>query len=87
MRDVRLQYAGGAAANGISHLIRITRMRDGRADILDANETTPVEPGDVIEVKNEMQDVLSYDESSASHPTVRPSKTEARQVGETGISQ
>jgi len=87
MRDVRLQYAGGAAANGVSHLIRITRMRDGRADILDANDTTPVEPGDVIEVKNEMQDVLSYDESSASHPTVRPSKTEARQVGETGISQ
>jgi polysaccharide biosynthesis/export protein len=64
IRDVRLQYAGGAAAQGSKHLISITRMRNGHAVVLDANETTLVEPGDVIDVKNELPRLLRHDEAA-----------------------
>ncbi len=84
LRDVRLQYAGGTTAQGVRHLISITRMRDGRAVVLDAVETTPVEPGDVIDVRNEMPRMLSHDEAAGS-PASRPSKTEeARSQSTTG---
>jgi polysaccharide export outer membrane protein len=64
IRDVRLRYAGGAAAQGSKHLISITRTRNGHAVILDANETTLVEPGDVIDVKNELPRLLPHDEAA-----------------------
>lgn len=83
IRDVKLQYAGGAAAEGGKHLIRITRTRNGHAVVLDANETTPVEPGDVIDVKNEMPLVLPRDETAADPLTSRSHKTEETQAGET----
>ncbi|WP_143198029.1 polysaccharide biosynthesis/export family protein [Bradyrhizobium sp. AS23.2] len=83
-RDVKLQYAGGAAAQGVRHLISITRMRDGRAVVLDAVETTPVEPGDVIDVRNEMPRMQSHDEAAGPLAS-RPSKTEeARGQATTG---
>ena len=72
LRDVKLQFAGGGAASGVRHLISITRIRNGHATVLDAEETTPVEPGDVIDVKNEMPRVLPRDEAVAS----RQSKAE-----------
>jgi polysaccharide export outer membrane protein len=72
LRDVKLQYAGGATAQGIRHLIKITRTRNGRAVVLDADETTPVEPGDVVDVKNEMPGILSRDEAAALPLTSRP---------------
>jgi polysaccharide biosynthesis/export protein len=66
LRDVKLLYAGGAAAQNAKHLIRITRMRDGQPVVLDANETTPLEPGDVIEIKNETLYIPPRDESAAT---------------------
>jgi polysaccharide export outer membrane protein len=81
VRDVKLQYAGGAAQDG-KHLISITRMRNGHPVVLDANETTPVEPGDVIDVKNEMQLVLPHDEAAAGPSKSRSSKMEKTQAGE-----
>lgn len=76
IRDVKRQFAGGAAASDSKHPISITRMRDGRAVVLDAQETTPVEPGDVIDVKNEMTRVLPHDEAAATPPELRPVKTD-----------
>lgn len=76
LRDVKLQFAGGASAQGIRHLISITRMRNGHAVVLDADETTPVEPGDVIDVKNEMSPTPPPSEAAASPPISRSSKTE-----------
>ncbi|WJR77324.1 polysaccharide biosynthesis/export family protein [Bradyrhizobium sp. NP1] len=76
IRDVKRQFAGGAAASDSKHPISITRTRNGRAVVLDAEETTPVEPGDVIDVKNEMTHVLPHDEATATPPGSRPAKTD-----------
>ncbi|WGR91211.1 polysaccharide export protein [Bradyrhizobium sp. ISRA443] len=76
-RDARLQNVGGATGNGVRHLIRITRMRNGHAVVSDADETTPVEPGDVIDVRNEMPaGPLPSGEASAQPPRSRSSRTE-----------
>ena len=87
IRDVKLQYAGGAAAQDAKHLIRVTRTRNGRSVILDANETTPVEAGDVIDVKNEMPRVLSHDEAKAGPLTSRSYKAEETHAGGSTISR
>lgn len=78
VRDAKLQFAGGATgANGVRHLISITRMRNGHAVVLNADKTTPVEPGDVVDVRNEMPGgILSYDEAAAQSPGSRSSRTE-----------
>jgi polysaccharide biosynthesis/export protein len=41
-------------------------MRNGRTAVMDADETTPVEPGDVIDVKNDLVPALPHDEAGAS---------------------
>lgn len=51
IRDVKLQQAESAASAGQDRAIDITRMRDGRAVVTKAAETTPLQPGDVVEVK------------------------------------
>ena len=83
LRDVKFQYAGGATAQGVRHLIRITRLRNGHAIVLEADETTPVEPGDVIDVQNEMPGILPRDEAAAAPLTSRSSKTEQARDQET----
>jgi hypothetical protein len=50
-------------------------LGNGHAAILDADETTPVEPGDVIDVRNETSDILPHDEAAARLMS-RSSKTE-----------
>jgi polysaccharide biosynthesis/export protein len=65
IRDVKLRLAG-AASQGAKHLISITRTRNGHAAVMDANETTPVEPGDVIEIKNDLLSVRNHDEAAAA---------------------
>ena len=82
IRDVKLQYAGGAAQGG-KHLVRITRTRNGRTVVLDGNETMSVEPGDVIDIKNEMPRVMPHDEAAAGQLTSRSYKTEETRDGET----
>jgi polysaccharide biosynthesis/export protein len=80
IRDVKLKYAGGAAAQGSKHLISITRTRNGHPVVLDANETTPVEPGDVIDVKIEVPRVVPHDEAMARSQSYKAGETE---TGET----
>lgn len=83
IRDVKLHYAGGATAQSAKHLIHITRVRDGQSVVLDANETTPVEPGDVIAVKNEMPDLPPRDDAGATslNPTLPITKEARDQAG------
>lgn len=76
IRDVRLQYAGGTNAQDVRYSIRITRMRNRHAVVLDADETTPVEPGDVIDVQNKMPGVVPNDAVAAPPWASRSSKTE-----------
>jgi polysaccharide export outer membrane protein len=76
IRDVKMQYAGGANTRGVRHSINITRMRSGHAVVLDADETTPVEPGDVIDVKSDIPVVLPRDEAATPPWTSRLSKTD-----------
>ena len=52
-------------------------MRNGHAVVSDADETTPVEPGDVIDVKTEMPaGITSSDQAAAELLRSRPSGTE-----------
>ena len=83
IRDAKLQYAGGAAAQGDEHSISITRTRNGHTVILNANKTTAVEPGDVIDVKKEMPHVLPHDEAAAGPLKLRSYKTEEIHAGGT----
>lgn len=76
LRDVKLQYAGSATTQDAKHSITITRMRHGRAVVLDADERSPVEPGDVIDVRNDMSGILPHDEAIAPPTTSRSSSTE-----------
>jgi polysaccharide biosynthesis/export protein len=82
LRDVKLQYAGGT--QDAKHSISITRMRHGRAVVLEADERTPVEPGDVIDVRNGMPGILPHDEAAAPPSTSRSSSTEQARELENG---
>lgn len=83
IRDVKLRYAGGATAQGAKHSVSITRMRDGRAVVMDADETTSVEPGDVIDIKNDMPSLLSQNVAAVPPPGPRPRNTEEAHDGAT----
>jgi polysaccharide export outer membrane protein len=83
IRDVKFRYAGGAAGQRGKYLISITRTQNGHAVILDANETTQVEPGDVIDVKSDMPRVLPHDEAAAVPRTSQSYKAQETDAGET----
>jgi polysaccharide export outer membrane protein len=51
LRLVKLQQASGLTSGETGRTMTITRMRNGEMAVLQATETTPVEPGDVIDVK------------------------------------
>jgi polysaccharide export outer membrane protein len=55
-------------------------MQNGHPAVLDANETTLVEPGDVINVKSEMPRLLPQEEAMARS---QPYKTGETETGET----
>jgi polysaccharide export outer membrane protein len=80
IRDVKLQYAGGAGAQGVKHLIRITRIRNGHAVVMDAQETTPVEPGDVIDIKNEMPPIRHDEAAARTSPSHVTKRSEAEET-------
>jgi polysaccharide biosynthesis/export protein len=80
IRDLKRQYAGGAAQDGMRSIV-ITRTRNGQPVVLGANETTSVEPGDVIEIKNEIPRIPPHDEVAAGPPSPWASKTDAAQPG------
>ena len=51
IRDVKLQYVGGLIKTGIKRSITVTRVSGGASTAIDADESTRLEPGDVIEIK------------------------------------
>jgi polysaccharide export outer membrane protein len=81
IRDIKRQYAGGAAQGG-KHLFSVTRMRNGRAVVMDADDTTPVEPGDLIDIKNDLIPTLPHDEAGASRLAVPSHKMEETNTAE-----
>lgn len=79
VRDVKFQYAGGAAAQDAKHLISITRTRNGKAVVLEADETTLVEPGDVIDIKIEMPRVTVTVDGGATAALTTPQSGKSEQ--------
>jgi polysaccharide export outer membrane protein len=51
IRDVRLQQTGNIADTRIPRAITITRTRNGQNAAFAAEETTPLEPGDIVEIQ------------------------------------
>jgi polysaccharide biosynthesis/export protein len=51
IREVKLHQAGILDEAEAAHSISLTRARNGEAAVLQATETTPLEPGDVVELK------------------------------------
>jgi polysaccharide export outer membrane protein len=51
LREAKMQRAGSLAGGEGALSIRITRTRQGQVSVTSATETTPLEPGDVIDVK------------------------------------
>lgn len=51
IRAARLQLAGGSLNAMPSYAITITRLLDSEPRIIDASETTPLEPGDIVEIR------------------------------------
>lgn len=51
IRTARLQVIGGFSAAAPDYRIKITRASGAEVNTLDANDTTRIEPGDVIEVR------------------------------------
>jgi polysaccharide biosynthesis/export protein len=79
VRAVKLQQVGGFAGDEAPRSISVTRARDGEATVFQATETTPLEPGDIVDVKKLLPRELMYQGPSASEPALRP-----YQMGATG---
>ena len=56
IRNIRLQQVEGAVAAGQKHAVEITRRTGGRVVVLKGAATTPLQPGDAIEVKPVLPD-------------------------------
>jgi polysaccharide export outer membrane protein len=82
IRDVKLQYAGDVMKIGVKHSISITRVINGESTVVEAIGTTPLEPGDVIEVKRLLPDSVGLENTSASQLDLQAyPKAEASTLG------
>jgi len=75
IRAVRLQYAAGLIKAGVKHTISVTRLRNGEPTVFEATETTPLEPGDIVDIKRLLPELASRETASAlldSPPDVVP---------------
>jgi polysaccharide export outer membrane protein len=68
IRNVKLQYASGLIDAGFKRSISITRVRDGEVNVFEATETTPVEPGDIVDVKRLLPRQSPNENGSAAQP-------------------
>jgi polysaccharide export outer membrane protein len=68
IREVRLAQAGSLAGAETARSISVTRTRNGEVTSFQATETTPLEPGDVIDVNRLLPRVLRYQGASARQP-------------------
>jgi polysaccharide export outer membrane protein len=76
---VKQQQVGGFAGDEAARSISVTRARDGEATVFQATETTPLEPGDIIDVKKLLPRELTDQGPAALEPGLR-----AYQMGATG---
>jgi polysaccharide export outer membrane protein len=51
IRDAKLQQGGNIADMRIPRAITVTRTRNGQQTAFAAEETTPLEPGDIVEIQ------------------------------------
>jgi polysaccharide export outer membrane protein len=58
IRDFKLQQAGNGAGIEAARSISITRTRHGQVVMFDASETTPLEPGDVVDIRIDIRKAL-----------------------------
>ena len=58
IRDFKLQQAENGAGIEAARTIDITRTRHGQPSVFHASETTPLEPGDVVNVKFDITKAL-----------------------------
>lgn len=81
IRDARLLQAGGITGLQIEHTITVTREADGKPSVLPGADATPLQPGDIVEIKK----VLPLDGSriaAANRQTqLPPSQTAATNSG------
>jgi polysaccharide export outer membrane protein len=51
IRELKLRQSAGLPDADAARTIRVTRVRNGSTNVLEATDSTPLEPGDIIEVK------------------------------------
>lgn len=56
IRNVQLQLVEGAVPAGQKHRVTITRSRHGHVVVIDGSSTTPLDPGDTIDIKPVLRD-------------------------------
>jgi polysaccharide biosynthesis/export protein len=59
VRDAKIPRGGNGAGEQAVLSVRITRIRQGKISVTSATETTPLEPGDIIEVKKSPPNALT----------------------------
>jgi polysaccharide biosynthesis/export protein len=72
IREVKQQQAGSMAGAEAARSISITRTRNGEAAVFQATENTPVEPGDIIDVRKFLPRESPPRSASASPSSLRP---------------
>jgi polysaccharide export outer membrane protein len=80
IRNVKLQYASGLIKVGVKRSISVTRVRNGEAAFFEATEMTPLEPGDIIDVKKLLPDLTRRESASAGRPDLQPYQAGAARV-------
>jgi polysaccharide export outer membrane protein len=68
IRAVRLQFAAGLIKAGVKHSISVSRLRNGETTVFEAIETTPLEPGDIVDVKRLLPEQASREVASTGQP-------------------
>jgi polysaccharide biosynthesis/export protein len=82
IRNVKLQYASGLIGVGVKRSISIARVRNGETTVFEATETTPLEPGDIVDVKRLLARPAPYESALAGQPDLQP-----HQIGAPGAAR
>ena len=77
VRDVKLQHAGGVIKIGVKRSISVTRVRNGEGVVFDASETTPLEPGDVVDIRKLLPHEAPHQSASVGQPGLPTHQMEA----------
>jgi polysaccharide export outer membrane protein len=81
IRGAKLQYAGGALNVSVKRSITITRVQNGQSTVVEAAQTTALEPGDIVEVRRLLPPDASPESASLQQPFLQTNQ------GETGFAK